>query len=138
MAGSKSNFLENEILDHILSAATYTAPGTTYIGLWTAALDDASTGATAGEVSGGSYARVALTNNATNWPAASGGAKANGVAIDFGTASANWGTVTHFCIVDSSSGAGNILYHGDLTASKTINNGDSAQFPIGDLDVTEA
>jgi hypothetical protein len=137
MAGTKSNYLEDEILDHILSAATWTAPATTYIGLWTAALSDTSTGATAGEVSGGSYARVALTNNATNWPASSAGAKSNGIAIDFGTASANWGTVTHFCIVDSASGAGNILYHGDLTASKVINNGDSAQFPIGDLDVSE-
>ena len=138
MAGSKSDHLENAIGSHILGAATYTPVVTTYIGLWTAALNDASTAATAGEVSGGGYARVALTNNQTNWPAWSGGATSNGIAIDFGTASGNWGTVTHFAIVSSASGAGNILYHGDLTVSKTINSGDSAQFPIGDLDVSEA
>lgn len=105
--------------------------------MWTAALADASTGSTAGEVSGGSYARVGLTNNATNWPAASAGAKSNGIAINFGTATANWGTVTHFAILDAAT-LGNILYHGDLTVSKVINSGDSAQFPIGDLDVSEA
>lgn len=137
MAGTKSDFLENEILDHILSAATYTAPVTTYIGLWTATLSDTSTGSTAGEVSGGTYARVALTNNATNWPASSAGAKSNGIAIDFGTATANWGTVTHFAILDAAT-LGNILYWGDLTVSKVINSGDSAQFPVGDLDVSEA
>lgn len=138
MAGSKSDYLENTIGGHVLGSVDYTPVVTTYIGLWTSALSDTSTGATAGEVSGGSYARVALTNNTTNWPAWSGGATSNGIAIDFGTASANWGTVTYFCIVDSASGAGNILYWGDLTVSKTINSGDSAQFPIGDLDVSEA
>ncbi len=138
MAGSKSNYYENIIGAHGLGSVDYTPVATTYIGLWTAALDDTSTGATAGEVTGGSYARVALTNNTTNWVTWSGGATSNGIAIDFGTATANWGTVTHACIVDTASGAGNILYHFDLTASKVINNGDSAQFPTGDLDVTEA
>jgi hypothetical protein len=138
MAGSMSDFLENEILDHILSAATYTAPATVYIGLWTSALTDASTGATAGEVSGGSYARVAVTNNATNWPAASGGSKSNGADFTFPTATAGWGTVTHFAILDSATlGAGNILYWADLTVSKTVSNGDIVKFATGSITITQ-
>ena len=133
--GSFSDFLELEILDHILGNAAYSAPATVYIGLWTAALSDTSTGSTANEVSGGSYVRKSVTNNETNWPAASGGAKANGTAITFVTATASWGTVTHFAILDAASG-GNILGWAQLTVSKTIGDGDTASFAVGDLDVT--
>jgi hypothetical protein len=134
--GSKSDYLENALLDHVLGGGDYTRPATVYIGLWTSALDDTSDGSTAGEVSGGSYARVAVTNNATNWPAAASGAKSNGTAITFPQASADWGTVTHFAILDAAT-LGNILYWGALTNSKTIQNGDTAEFAIGDLDITE-
>ena len=133
--GSFSDYLENEILDHILGGGDYARPATVYIGLWTSALSDSSTGSSAGEVSGGDYARKSVTNNGTNWPAAASGAKANGTAITFVQATGSWGTVTHFAILDAST-AGNILGHGTLTQSKTIGNGDTASFAIGDLDVT--
>lgn len=133
MAGSKSNFLELELLDHVLGNAAYTAPGTVYVALYTAAPSDAGGGT---EVSGTSYARVAVTNNATNWPAASGGAKANGTEITFPEAGGDWGTVVAFAILDAAT-VGNFLYWADLTASKTINSGDTAKFAVGDLDVTE-
>ena len=139
--GSKSDYLENELLDHVLSNATWTGPATTYIGLLTTICNDASTSGSLSpgvEVTGGSYARVAYTNNATNWPAASGGAKSNGTAITFPTPSANWGTVVGFIVADVASGAGNILYWGAITPNKTINNGDPAPyFAVGDLDITE-
>lgn len=133
--GSFSDYLENELLDHILGGGDYTRPATVYIGLWTAALSDSSTGSSANEVSGGSYARKSKANNSTNWPAAANGAKANGVDITFVTATASWGTVTHFAILDAQT-AGNILGWGSLTNSKTIGDGDTASFAIGDLDVT--
>jgi len=136
MAGSASDFLELELLDHVLGNAAYTAPATTYIALATAAITDADTGSTITEPIGNGYARVAFTNNATNWPVAAAGAKANGVAITFATASGgNWGTVTHFAILDALT-LGNMLLWGDLTVSKVINDGDTAEFAIGDLDVT--
>ena len=130
---SKSNYLENEILDHILGGGDYTRPATVYVGLHTSNPDEDDSGT---EVSGGSYARVSVTNNATNWPAASGGAKSNGTAVTFPTASASWGTVTHFGIYDAAS-AGNLLYYGALTASKSIDSGDTAEFAIGEIDITE-
>lgn len=132
MAGSFSDYLELELLDHFLGGGDYTRPATVYIALYTAAPTDVGGGT---EVSGGSYARVTYTNNATNWPAAAAGAKANGTAITFAQASASWGTVVAFGIFDALA-AGNLLAWGDLTASKTIDNGDTAEFAIGDLDIT--
>ncbi len=138
--GSFSDFLELKLLDHVFSAATYTAPVTVYVGLVTTLPNDASTSGalTPGvEVSGGAYARVAVTNNATNWPAAAAGAKANGTAITFPAPTANWGVVVGFFIADVASGAGNILAWGSITPNKTVNNGDPApSFAIGDLDLT--
>ena len=133
MAGSKSNFLELELLDHVLGAATYTPPVTVYVALYTVAPSDTGGGT---EVTGGSYARVAVTNNATNWPAAAAGLKSNGTAITFPAATAGWGTCVAFAILDDPT-AGNFLYWGDLTVSKAVNSGDTASFAIGDLDVTE-
>lgn len=130
--GSFSNFLELEILDHVFGAASYSAPATLYFALFTATPSDAGGGT---EATGGSYARVAVTNNATNFPAASGGAKSNGTAITFPTASAAWGTVVAMGVFDASSG-GNLLAWAALTTSKTISGGDTPSFPAGDFDVT--
>lgn len=132
MAGSFSDFLENELLDHVFGAAAYTAPATVYVALYTVAPTDAGGGT---EVTGGAYARVAVTNNATNFPAASGGAKSNGTVITFPTATANWGTVVAFAILDAAAG-GNFLCWADLAVNKTVNNGDTAEFAVNDLDIT--
>jgi hypothetical protein len=59
----------------------------------------------------------------------------NDVAITFPTASASWGTVTHFGVFDAST-AGNLLYWGALSVSKAVGSGDTASFAIGELDVT--
>ena len=133
MAGSKSDFLELELLDHMLGNAAYSAPATVYIALYTAAPTDAGGGT---EVTGGSYVRKSVTNNDTNWPAAAAGAKANGTEITFVEATASWGTVVAFGIFDAAT-AGNLLYWATLTVNKTIDSGDTAKFAVGDLDVTE-
>lgn len=132
MAGSFSDFLENELLDHVLGAAAYTAPATVYIALYTAAPLDSGGGT---EVSGGSYARKSVANNATQWPAAAGGAKANGQDITFVTATASWGTIVAFAVFDAVTG-GNMLLWADLTDNKVIGNGDTFKINTGDLDVT--
>lgn len=131
--GSFADYLENKLLDHAFGGPDYTRATNTYVGLSTTTITDAGGNIT--EPSGNAYARVNLTNNSTNWPAASAGAKSNGVAITFPTATGSWGTVTDFFISDASSG-GNILGYGALTTSKTIGNGDTASFAIGDLDIT--
>lgn len=125
---SASNFLELELLDHVLGAAAYTAPATVYISLHTA--DPGETGASEVAASNG-YAREPVTNNATNWPAAAAGSKANGTAVTMDTPTgAGWGTVTHFGIWDALS-AGNFLFGGALAVSNTINAGNVVEFAIG-------
>jgi hypothetical protein len=132
MAGSKSDYLENKLLDHVLGNTAYTAPSTVYVALFTANPSDSGGGT---EVTGGSYARVSVTNNTTNWPNASSGSKSNGTAITFPTATANWGTVVASGVLDAST-AGNFLWWADLTASKTVNSGDTLVFNAGELDFT--
>jgi hypothetical protein len=132
MAG-KSDYLENKVLDLLLGAVSYTVPTTVYVALYTAAPTDAGGGT---EVSGGGYARVAVTNNTTNFPAASNGSKSNGTTISFPTATADWGTVVAVGIFDAAT-AGNLLFWANLTTSKTIQNGDTAQFSAGSLSFTE-
>lgn len=133
MPGSKSNFLENELLDHVLGGADYSRPSTVYVALFTAAPSDAGGGT---EVSGGSYARKAVTNNGTNWPAAVSGSKSNGTAITFAQATANWGTVVAVGIFDAATD-GNLLFWATLTNSRTVFNGDTVTFAIGEIAITE-
>ena len=136
MAGSKSNYLENEILDHVLGGGDYTRPATVYIGLWTAALSDTSTGATANEANYGSYARVAVTNDGTSFPAAASGAKSNDIDIEFPQSTSGSNTVVAVAVLDAAAN-GNILYWADLAANRTITSGDTPIFLAGELDFTE-
>ncbi len=135
MAGSKSDYLENKLLDHMLGGATYSQPADVWVGLYTVAPTDAGGGT---ECSGGSYARVQVPNESgdSNWDAAASGAKANTNDITFPEATGDRGEVVAFGIFDADS-AGNLLYWGDLTANKTINTGDTAKFAAGDIDITE-
>lgn len=130
MAGSKADYLENELLDHVFGKGSYTPPNI-YVALFTVAPTDSGGGT---EVSGGSYARVAAA--AAKWNVASGGATANASDITFPEATASWGTVVAFALFDAAT-AGNMLYWGDLTTSKAIGSGDTAKFAAGDLDVSE-
>ena len=66
-----------------------------------------------------------------------GATASNSSAIEFPTAGNSWGTITHFAILDAST-SGNLLYHGALTASKSITTGDIFRVPSGDLDITLA
>jgi len=122
---SLSNAYEDTILDYILEASLYLA-------LCTADPTDAGTGAAMNEVAdAGSYARVNITT--ATWSAASGGDKTNEAVITFPAATGAWGTVTHWAILDSTThGAGNIVWHGALTAPKVVASGDTPRFPIGD------
>jgi len=139
MAGSFSDYAETNVLGLIIGQTAYTVPATYYVGLWGASLTDASTGATAGEPSGLGYARIAVTNNATNFPAPSGGSNSNGTAITFANATGSWGVITHVGLLDSiTTGAGNLIAWSDLASSVTVGNGDSVVFNIGALVFTMA
>lgn len=131
--GSKSDYLENAIQDHMYGGPDFTRPATLYLALYTVAPTDAGGGT---EVSGGDYARKAITNDATNWPAASGGAKSNGQVITFVKATADWGTIVAWALLDAAA-AGNMMHWGEVTPNKLIETNDTAEFAVGDIDITE-
>lgn len=138
-----SDFMENKLIDWLFraqaigitgaTAAAGTGPATLYVALLTAAPSDTGGGT---EVTGGSYARVAVTSALGAWDntqaasstavsSGTGGTTRNQAAITFPAPTANWGVVTHVGIYDASTG-GNLLVWSALTVSKTVNNGDAA------------
>lgn len=123
MAGFLSEYLAHELLDHVFGASAYSAPATLYCALFTVAPIADGSGGT--EVTGGSYARVAVTNNSTNFPAASGQTKRNATAITFPAPTADWGEVVGAAWYDAST-SGNFLMYGPFTISRTILEDDSA------------
>lgn len=129
---AKSLDYANDVLNNLFGSGS---PATLYICLYTAMPNADGTGGT--EVAGGSYARAAVTNNNTNFPAATIGETSNATAINFATASANWGTVVGAGIKSAGSG-GDLFYFGTLETARTINNGDTFSFAPTQLVITES
>jgi hypothetical protein len=124
-----SNYLENAVINAVLRNTSYTSPTTVYVGLFTSNPTDAGSGT---EVSGGSYARVAVT-----FGAPSDGVSTNSAAVEFPQCTSSWGTVTHIGIHDALT-TGNLLFHTALDTSKTIETGDIFKIASGNLSVTLA
>jgi hypothetical protein len=131
-----SNYLENKVLDHVLTATAYTQPGTRYLALFTNTSTNAAANLEAGtltdEVSGGSYARKTVT-----FSAAANGTSSTNATVTFDTATGNFGTITHVAVMDALSG-GNVLFWGAVTTPKTIETGDTFQVSSGNLTVSLA
>jgi len=127
MAGF-SDYLENKVVGHVFGGSAYTAPSTLYVALYTSAPSDTGGGT---EVSGGAYARqtAAFTISADT--------ASNTSAIEYPTATADYGTVVAVGVFDALS-SGNLLAYGNLTTSKTVSNGDVFRFNAGAIDITVA
>jgi hypothetical protein len=130
MAGRFSDTFANMLLDMSFSKASNSFPATFYVALSTSTPANDGTGVT--EPVGNDYARVAVTNNATNWPAATSRSKSNGVTIAFPTATGAWGSCTHFALYDASTG-GNFVAWGELTSPVSPTAGTQASFAVGAL-----
>lgn len=126
---------KNAVLDAHLGASATLLPATVYIGLLKADPSDDGSGVV--EPTGGSYARVAVSNNGTNWPAAAGGVKSNAGAVSFPTPTADWGECTHVGVFDAAS-AGNLRMSGPLGAPRNVLNGDNISFGAGELEFEAA
>lgn len=126
-----SNYAEKLLLDWAMTTGSATRPTAWYVALYTAAPDDTGGGT---EVSTGGYARQSVTFDAASSP---GGTTSNNNVVSFTASGAGYGTVTHIGIFDNVSG-GNLLWHGSMTASKTVADGDTLEFSIGNIDLTLA
>ena len=124
---SMTDFLANKLRDHALGITSWTSPTDVYLALYTTATTAAGAGT---EATGGSYARQVLS-----WDTTDPGLAESDADVVFTNMPA--GTFTHGAIKDASTG-GNMLFHGPLSASKTLGAGDSLRIPAGSITATLA
>lgn len=125
---SFSNSAETLVLNWLFTAGSATRPTAWYLALFTSNPDEDASG-TEVSTSGTAYARqsVAFT--------VSGNTASNSAAIEFPTATASYGTVTHIGVFDAST-AGNLIAYAALSTSKAIDTGDVLRINSAELDVT--
>lgn len=128
---SFSNYLEDKVLNHVFGGTSYTAPSTLYIALFTTAPNEDGTGGVEVTTTGTAYARQ------TGAFTVSSGTASNSSAIEYATATANYGTVVAVGIYDAST-SGNLLAYGTLVSTKVVSTGDIFRFNTSDLNVTLA
>ena len=127
---SFSNTFETHVLNYVFTATSVTRPTAWYLALFTSnPADDAS--GTEVSTSGTAYARQSAAFTV------SGDTASNSAAIEFPTATASFGTVSHVAVFDAAS-SGNLIAYAALTSSKAIDTGDVFRVPAGDLDITLA
>jgi hypothetical protein len=123
-----SDHAENLLLDWLMTNGAASRPTTWYVALFTAAPNDAGGGT---EVSTGGYARQSATFTVT------GDTASNSALVEFTAGGASFGTVTHIGVFDALT-TGNLLWHGAMTASKLVEDGDKLEFSVGNIDLTLA
>lgn len=134
--GGFANAWEKMIMSHRFNIQRY-ATSNLYVGLSSAdPLDDRS-GTSEPPIAKG-YARVKTTNaSATSWQVsdATGVTVNNSVAIEFGAASADWGTMTHFALFSGGTAGASVLAYGALTSNKIVETADIARFSAEQLNI---
>ena len=136
-----SDFLETKLLDHALrvtayNASAFTSSATLYLALFTATTG-LETNSPSAEVSTSStgYGRKAVAFSAATGTNPTTSVTSGTVTFDAATSS--WGTITHIAVMDAAT-SGNVLFHGAVTTSKTIDTGDTFQVSAGNLTISLA
>ena len=125
---SFSNEFETRALQWVFTTGSPTRPTSWYLALFTSNPDEDGSG-TEVSTSGTAYAREAVTFTVSDNVATNSG------AIEYATATASFGTVSHVGVYDAST-AGNLIAYAALSSSKAIDTGDILRIPAGDLDIT--
>ena len=137
-----SDYMEDSLVTHIFRTSSWSKPSALAIALLTTNAVDADTGVfTAGtgvEVTdANAYAREQRDPLDANWTASTDGVTDNVAAVSFTPATGSWGSIAATAIVDNTShNAGEMLFYSVVDTPKTIDNGDTAEFAIGDIVVT--
>lgn len=126
-----SNYAEKLLLDWMMTTGSATRPTAWYVALFTAAPSDSGGGT---EVTGSGYSRQSVTFDAAATP---GGTTSNSNLVSFTASGGDFGTVSHIGIFDAST-SGNLLWHGAMTASKSVSDGETLEFSVGNIDLVLA
>jgi hypothetical protein len=127
----------NKVLDYLFGGTSFSNLSTMYLGLSTSTVQNDGSGATEPSTSGTAYARVAITNNKTNWGTASAASLSNAVAATFTESTASWGTITYvFLAAGATAGVADLWYFEALTTPKTVQTATTVQFAIGAITVS--
>lgn len=133
---AKGNQTETDVLAKLFNntALPFDAITNIFVSLHTASPGEAGTQLTS-EATYTSYARVSVARSAGGWTVSAGTAQ-NAALVQFPVCSGGSNTITHIAIGTVTSGAGQILYYGALSASLGVSTGIQPQFNAGTL-VTE-
>lgn len=119
-----TQFLKDALIRHVLTHTAYTSPTTVYLALFTT---PPTVGGGGTEVTGGSYARQALT---LTWGGTGTGSASNGTAISFpGMPTC---TVVGGAVMDGLT-AGNMLLFTPATTARSVTAGQPIDVPVGDF-----
>ena len=121
-----TDFLEQELLDHVFANAAYTAPTTIYLALFTTTCSDSARGT---EVSGAGYARQATAFTAGTNPIS------NTDVESFTASGGNYGTVVATGLEDTSTAGNQLCFDNDFTDT-VVNDGNTLEFAAGAIDVS--
>lgn len=130
---SLSNTTENAVLKCLLQGTdlSYRSGSTQYLALFTA--DPGEAASLANEANYTGYARVALTK-ASAWTDG-GSTFTNTALVQFGACTAGTNALTHFAVVDTDTGAVNMMISGALSSTLNVSAGIQPQFAAGALSV---
>lgn len=131
---SLSNSTEADALDLFLRGLdpAYRAGANNYLALFTA--DPGETASLAAEANYTGYARVAIPK-ASSWTGTAS-PFTNTNLIQFGACSAGTNAITHFAVVNSSSGAVSMMISGALSSTLNVSAGIQPQFAAGALSIS--
>lgn len=134
-----SQSVHQQLLDKVIGGVDFTPATNIHVGLSSTA--PAADGTNVTEPSTGGYARVSVTNNATEWPAATAAdpsVKDNANTITFPESTGAWlagASLTHFVLYDAAT-AGTFLGSGALDTARTVDaSGITLSFAAGELNV---
>lgn len=143
MASGKGYYLANKLCEHSMGKTSFTMPTSTYMALLTTAVGASTTGlsttVTQYEPTYTGYARKQLNaSSGADLGTASSGSLTNVNALVFAACTNLSSVITAFCTIDSSSGAGNMLYFGTITSKTIDTNNTPPTIGVGALVITEA
>ncbi len=123
----------NEIGDEYFGSVSPSIPATYYMALSTTTITDVGGNVT--EPSGGSYARVAIANNKTNFSTSASASISNLVEFSFPESTGSWGTITYMALYEAASG-GTPTWFAPLTTARLVDSGTTLTLPVSGMTIS--